>query len=367
MNRRYEKQINGYINLERVFGHYLYTYDFEGVSKQIEPINCFEMPLLAHISITDKCNLNCPYCYAYDSTKSKNMELEEFITIIDKLEQAKVMSLIITGGEPLTHLHINEILEYAIKKKFSVLLLTNLHLLSQINNNVLKSPYLAFQISLNGIWSDERKENANLVKTLYNYKRLKELNIPVITTIVIDNIKIDLDDLFEFLQENNITAARFGLLIKMGRGERLQEDYEYIKYVKWVTEEIMKYKNKHPNLYFMVQTEYSDFCESYVARRTTLCEAGISELFVDTNGDVYPCPLFKCYKDFYCGNLLINSTEQVWKTEVMNKFRKISLDKMGCGDCNNKCGVWCRGLVYSYTKKLESKSPFCVNGKKINE
>ncbi len=360
LNRRYEKQINGYINMERILGHYLYTYNLENDFEGLRPINCFESPLLAHISLTDKCNLHCPYCYAQDGSYTKDMGLDEYKTIIDKLGQQQVLSVILTGGEPLMHPQINEILEYTIQKKISILLLSNLLLLDRINTAFLSSPYLAFQISLNGIWDDNRNNNFDLLKTVQNYKRLKELRVPVIATIVIDNIEIDLDELFSFMEKHNVTTARFGLLIKLGRSKTIEGDKKYAEYVKKVTQEILKYRNSHQQVYFTVQTEYCEFSEKHVTRRTTLCEAGVSELFVDRNGDVYPCPLFKSFKKFWCGNLLSDSMENIWNSEVMNGLRCISLKEMGCDSCNNKCGVWCRGLVYSYTGKLDVKSPFCI-------
>ena len=35
-----------------------------------------------------------------------------------------------------------------------------------------------------------------------------------------------------------------------------------------------------------------------------MCEAGTTELYIDNNGDVYPCPLLKSYSFLYCGNAL---------------------------------------------------------------
>ena len=361
LKRRFEKQIGGYIGLEKIFGRYIYTYNLlDNISDEPMKIQVFERPLLAHISLTDKCNLNCPYCYAYDGSYAKDMALEDFKNIVDKLDEAGVLSVILTGGEPLLHPDINKMLDYCIEKKIAVLLLSNLILLDRLNLDILKSPYFAFQISLNGIWDDEREQNEELMKTVNNYRKAKELNGPIIATIVIDNKEIDLSKLFSFLEKGGITSARFGLLINLGRNKQRQDLALYIKYVNEVTQALLNYKKQHPDIYFSIQTEYMKFCDSYMSRRTVLCEAGTSELFIDRNGDVYPCPLFKSFEDFNCGNILDNSIAEIWDSPVMNKMRGISLEQMGCEDCSNRCGVWCRGLVYSYTKSIAVKSPFCT-------
>lgn len=366
LRKRYEKDIYGYIGLEKVFGRYIYTYKvYKDISENL-PIQNFDNPLLAHVSITDKCNLHCPYCYARDGSYAKDMEFTEYKHILDKLDKAEVLSVILTGGEPLLHPNINEILDYSISKKIAVLLLSNLTLLDTLNLSILKSPYLAFQISLNGIWNDDREQNEELMQTVHNYQRVKRLNVPIIVTVVIDNKRINLHKLFMFLEKYKITSVRFGLLINLGGCSQVEEQInEYLSYVKEVTQEILKYKKYHPDVYFSLQTEFVEFADPYMARRATLCEAGISELFIDRNGDVYPCPLFKSFDIFYCGNLLNDSIKEVWNSFAMDKMREISLRQMGCEDCNNRCGVWCRGLVYSYTKKLSDKSLFCLKNMKV--
>lgn len=364
LKKRYEKRIDGYIGLEKILCHYIYTYHVPGGASDVFPIEYFEAPLLAHISITDKCNLNCPYCYACDGSYIKDMEFKEYKVILDKLDEAGVLSVILTGGEPMLHPNINEILEYTISKKIAVLLLSNLTVLDMLDFSLLPTPYLAFQISLNGVWNDDREQNPALIRTVNNYKKIKALNIPVIVTIVIDNIRINLYNLFLFLEKYGITSVRFGLLINLGRNKKTDEINQYINYVKEISQEIINYRNHHPKVYFSIQTEFVAFNDPYIARRAALCEAGISELFVDRNGDIFPCPLFKSFKSFCCGNLLQDSVDQVWNSYNMARMRKISLEQMGCKDCNNRCGIWCRGLVYSYTHNLDDKSIFCTKKNK---
>lgn len=36
-------------------------------------IKSLQKPIFAHIRVTSKCNLNCPYCYANDNTNKEDM------------------------------------------------------------------------------------------------------------------------------------------------------------------------------------------------------------------------------------------------------------------------------------------------------
>lgn len=60
-------------------------YTFQQIAREPKCTSHMELPIFAHISLTDRCNLNCPYCYAKDgkggdelSTKDV-LELQYFI------------------------------------------------------------------------------------------------------------------------------------------------------------------------------------------------------------------------------------------------------------------------------------------------
>ena len=56
------------------------------------------------------CNLRCTYCdtsYAFDTSKAKDMYLDE---ILEEVENYGVKSITITGGEPLVHPYVSDLL-----------------------------------------------------------------------------------------------------------------------------------------------------------------------------------------------------------------------------------------------------------------
>lgn len=92
-------------------------------------------------------------------------------------------------------------------------------------------------------------------------------------------------------------------------------------------------------------------------RRFLMCEAGTIQIFVDNNGDVYPCPMLKSFKNLYCGNILTHSWEQLWSAKPMIMMRNIE----ECTGCKYNCKVWCRALKYAMDSAFEGKSLFCIN------
>ena len=87
---------------------------------------CF---LLAEILLTYQCNQRCLQCNYPQRVKGMPaIDLEDFKTIIDHLDDFGTQGILLTGGEPMLHPHLIECLEYVMQKNFTyVQLLTNLY------------------------------------------------------------------------------------------------------------------------------------------------------------------------------------------------------------------------------------------------
>src|SRR5215469_7358363 len=68
-----------------------------------------EHPLLAHIIPMRRCNLACTYCNEFDDF-SKPVPLAEMYRRIDKLGALRTSVITISGGEPLLHPELDDII-----------------------------------------------------------------------------------------------------------------------------------------------------------------------------------------------------------------------------------------------------------------
>lgn len=65
-------------------------------------------PILVHIIPTRRCNLACTYCNEYDDF-SKPVATSEMLHRIDRLAELGTLSVHLSGGEPLLHPDVDEI------------------------------------------------------------------------------------------------------------------------------------------------------------------------------------------------------------------------------------------------------------------
>ena len=82
---------------------------FRGIGKVIGALTSTDHPLLAHIIPIRRCNLACEYCNEYDDF-SKPVPTEVMFQRVDKLAALGTSVVTISGGEPLLHPELDQII-----------------------------------------------------------------------------------------------------------------------------------------------------------------------------------------------------------------------------------------------------------------
>src|SRR5205809_3631541 len=83
--------------------------NLRGVRMVVRAFLGTDHPLLAHIIPVRRCNLACKYCNEFDDI-SKPVPLETMFRRVDKLGQLGTSVITISGGEPLLHPELDDII-----------------------------------------------------------------------------------------------------------------------------------------------------------------------------------------------------------------------------------------------------------------
>jgi MoaA/NifB/PqqE/SkfB family radical SAM enzyme len=126
-----------------------------GVCQVVRALVSTDHPLLAHIIPIRRCNLACEYCNEYDDF-SKPVPTESMFQRVDKLGELGTSVITISGGEPLLHPELDEIIR-RIRKNGSIAgLITNGYLLTADRIEKLNRAGLEWlQISIDNVTPDE--------------------------------------------------------------------------------------------------------------------------------------------------------------------------------------------------------------------
>jgi MoaA/NifB/PqqE/SkfB family radical SAM enzyme len=112
-------------------------------------------PLLAHIIPVRRCNLACEYCNEYDDF-SKPVPTETMFRRVDKLAELGTSVITISGGEPLLHPDLDEIIRRIRQTGMVAGLITNGYLLVAERIQRLNKAGLEWlQISIDNVTPDD--------------------------------------------------------------------------------------------------------------------------------------------------------------------------------------------------------------------
>jgi MoaA/NifB/PqqE/SkfB family radical SAM enzyme len=112
-------------------------------------------PVLAHVIPMRRCNLACAYCNEYDRT-SDPVPLEEMRRRLDKLADLGTSIITLSGGEPMMHPHLDEIVAHISRRRMIAGLITNGFYLNPKRIERLNRAGLKYlQISIDNVEPDD--------------------------------------------------------------------------------------------------------------------------------------------------------------------------------------------------------------------
>ena len=112
-------------------------------------------PFLAHIIPMRRCNLACTYCNEFDDT-SKPVPVEEIKGRLDLLARMGTSIITISGGEPLMHPELDEVIRHIRRRNMIAGLITNGFFLNKERIEGLNNAGLEhLQISIDNVTPDE--------------------------------------------------------------------------------------------------------------------------------------------------------------------------------------------------------------------
>ncbi len=268
----------------------------------------------AYIDITNACNMDCSYCsksICSNDEKASLCHFCDFKVIVEKLqtESEELKMLYISGGEPLLHPDLVEMVGYASQKGLHVYLWTNGTLLTQDLLERLKPVCDTVIVSIeasNESLNDKIAGKGNFEIRMESIRLLKEMDIPflMVATPHRENIH-DLPNMYSLAY--NLGARGFfinePILLKQD-GSDLSAYFEKDESVllkineeinkqailvnSWKNNQLKKNSSKNLSMSYFNDTKR---CLNNPIRldKKKSCGACVNEISIDVKGNVYPC------------------------------------------------------------------------------
>lgn len=169
------------------------------------------------LKITEKCNLRCKHCYMGESGEG-DLSKEDVANILAQFEKMQGLTVLISGGEPLSHPHFEAINDYLDRFELRFVLLTNG---TQVSKDMAKDLKVhEVQLSLDGLkrGHDFLRGTGAFDKTVKGIEYLIEAGVEVsIATMIYKRNYSEIEQMKPLLAGWGIKVWNLDLPISTGR------------------------------------------------------------------------------------------------------------------------------------------------------
>ncbi|MHB1420156.1 MAG: radical SAM protein [Bacillota bacterium] len=335
-----------------------------------------------HWCVTGFCNLNCRHCYMESpSGRYGELTFNDMVRLIEQFEQANVLQISLTGGEPFIRKDILDIIALLAKKKIWLgqiysngLLITEEHLIGIKHFGFSPS----FQISFDVIGAHDQMRGSRGTEQIVidTIQKLRASGFSVVVATSIDKANIGgLADTYELMKKLDIQLWRIAAPQESGnwRGSTtvlsLKEEAELNLYLlnRWLKDG--RPINIHLSSFYrgdsgskqsvQVQDSPNYTPDSYD------CGTCREQPNLLPDGTLLPCPGYvDSSLQRQMPNLLQKNLSRVWTESYLReivdiKKKDLLVRNPECAVCEffKECGIGCRALALTKTGDLMAKDP----------
>jgi SynChlorMet cassette radical SAM/SPASM protein ScmE len=174
-----------------------------------DDIRLMNTPKSVDISVTNRCNLRCDYCYHFTGAGEQGNDLptKEWLRFFEELNRCAVLDVSIAGGEPFMRKDLKELIDGIVSNRMRFGILSNGTLITDKMASFIADTGRcnSVQISIDGSYPtthDAFRGKGNFEKAVVGLKCLQKHKIPVTVRVTIHRHNVnDLENISLFLFE----------------------------------------------------------------------------------------------------------------------------------------------------------------------
>ncbi|MBI5573556.1 MAG: peptide-modifying radical SAM enzyme CbpB [Elusimicrobia bacterium] len=343
-------------------------------------------PSAVYFNPTDRCNLNCSYCYIPENLRKngKNMSVEKLSRALEILKiyfkhtlpKGQKPQIVFHGAEPMLNKKTVFSAIDKFRKYFRFGIQTNGTLLDAEAIEFLTSRGVSIGLSLDGHnakVADQLRKNwngkgifQNVIEAINRLRGYK--NYSVICTTTNKNMS-SLTKIVEFLHKMEVPICMLNPIRCTLSGARQYKpvDYQISKhYLKALDRTYHLYKKTGRKL---VVANFANVLMGIIAPsgRQLMCDispcgGGRCFFAISCSGDLFPCSEFIGLEKFKGGNIFKDDINKVLKTEPFNLVTNRHIENIEpCSRCavRHFCGSPCPAEANEMGGSIEKPGAFC--------
>ena len=320
-----------------------------------------QLPQSVILELTYQCNHHCLFCfcpwYAPNSTypKRRELDLQEWKEVVNRLYAEGVRSFSISGGEALLKGGMPELVEYireeGLKRGIDneIVLISNARLMNESYLNLFKRCRVHLSMSLPGYETFREHTGVdNADGVLYWFRKAKEMDLK--TTVNITVTKKNYYELFRTIALGLLNGASSVLLNRFlpgGRGLQYQDalslNREQLRGMLDIAEEVLEYGKRYGH----VGTEFPKCLIKNIEKYQrinvgTRCAAVKYFFVIDPAGQIRTCN----HSPRIVGNVF--DEDMIYDKKYWRIFAESLYKPAYCSNCTDKtlCDCGCREVAH---------------------
>ena len=330
--------------------------------------------------LTEGCNLRCRHCwiapkYQSEANQYPALDLDLFKSII---EQAKPLGLIgvkLTGGEPLLHPQINEILEHIRTEDLDLTVETNGVLCtSELAHKMAecKNPFVS--VSLDGSEAEThewvRGVEGCFEEAIEGLRNLTNAGLrPQVIMTIMQHNKDQMEQMVRLAESVGAGSVKFNIVQPTARGERMHDSgealdiEELLDLGKWVENTLSAATDLH--LYYDQPMAFRPLGKMFGSNGDGCGVCGILGIMgVLANGSYALCGIGKTVADLVFGDASKDPLQDIWNYNPLLIELRAGLPQQFegiCGQCLMRkiCLGSCIAQNYYGSRNLRAPFWFC--------
>jgi radical SAM protein with 4Fe4S-binding SPASM domain len=308
------------------------------------------------VEITWQCLQDCVHCSSIASKHSKEaLTKDEIVSIARDFKNLGGERIELSGGEPLLHKNIAEILPILKSLGLEVNIFTCGAIVrgTEYETPMHKMVQLLKQNKVDKVVFSLHGANARTHDDIARSQDSFSHAVKFIRELVKEKRKVGIHfvpmamnfeefrDLVEFakgLGIHDVSVLRF---VPQGRGRKNRKSLSLNKAEVARLVELLTIEEKRQDI-LVKAGSHLDFTFLLDGAPPKQCNAGIGKCLIEANGNVLPCAVFKGMTDkdknnFVAGNIRKNSLSDIWAhSEIFDKFRKFDPNSLlgACKICD---------------------------------
>lgn len=302
---------------------------------QADPDDCIVdgYPYMLQIEPTNMCNLKCPVCPAGTDRlerERRHMQLDEFKSLIDDMQDHLLFLILWEWGEPFMHPQLPEMIKYAAERDIKTLTSTNAHFLHNDDylKRILTSGLSTLIIAIDSLEQD-----------LYEIYRKK------------GKLSNAVEGLRKVVQLKKALRSKTRINLRMVIMKQNEHELEHMRrFAKEVGVDVFTVKTVNPSCGVDAEDEqlvptdlkyrryvYND--GTYERKRMDVhCRKMWFMCNISANGDVIPCG-YDYTSELQVGNIFTSPLSHIWNSPEAQDLRgRLYYEKESIPKCK-ECGV----------------------------